>query len=223
MNKSDVLTALHTAVALKQRQYMRWAKKHNNTDAYMDELSKLDITNVTNMRYQPRKGMFTSNNGNCGLNPETMEGHSYEWYSLVKLVKGTVLLNTFCYSNQTSKHINKMRNVLQTLSVAYKSVQAPQGLQDLERAVRYHVEQHADAIVKYRHARIKDTRDIQRHSDALATLAMLGYSYEAKTSVDAIRTASEARSRRLEFERNKRREAKIKNTPLLKLVEGVGI
>ncbi len=76
---------------------------------------------------------------NFYFSPETMHATSYSWYDLVKKINGMNVLNTYVYSSSTSKHINKVRRLASELGIKFDlELNAPRGLQSLDRSLEYY-------------------------------------------------------------------------------------
>lgn len=202
MKQAKVIQKLMTEVDQTQRKIL----KHGWN---MDRLATLDISNVTDLRYSKRNNYFSATN--VGFSPETMEGHSYDWYSLVRKFDNTVVLNAFRYSPTTSKHISKVRNVLRTLGVKYSELEAPKGLQNLESAKAHHLIELGKAIVEHRFARIKNDSGIKHHRKCLALLEKLGEKHAENDLADSIVAAEQDRNDRLSEQKKKRLEKKLES------------
>ncbi len=166
------------------------------------------------MKYFSRLNMWKNYKASCTFNPETMLGHSYSWYELSKKVKGVMILNTYLYSNQTAKHVGKMRDLFANLKIKYVSLEAPRGLQSLDLSLVHHVEQLAHTKLKNSFARIKDKNEVKRHENALKLLEKLGFKATKKMHAEAEKNAIQCRTDRLardkmKRERNKARAIKV--------------
>lgn len=162
------------------------------------------------IKFYTRLGVFKNSRETMGFDPVRLSGHSYRWWSMVRKVRGKVLLNTFGYSNQTSKHIGKMHRILGILGIPYRTVKAPDGLQDLATAVRHSVYELACLEVANRHARKGPRRDWAGHAKALKVLRSVGYSVPRGLKAEMIKSAETAREYRLERQRKRRAELKAR-------------
>ena len=88
------------------------------------------------MKYYKTKNQFSNSTKTLTLNVNTLEGRSYEWYSICRNFNGVVVLNTYNYSSTTCKHIIKVRSVLSGLNQSYIELEAPRGLQDLDESLK---------------------------------------------------------------------------------------
>lgn len=95
---------------------------------------KLASVNVRGLKFFKTRRTFENYKNSCGFDPATGEGHSYGWYSLSKVIKGKLVLNTYNYSSMTVKHISKFCTLFNQLGLTYIKVNAPQGLQNLDVA-----------------------------------------------------------------------------------------
>jgi hypothetical protein len=68
-------------------------------------------------------------------------GHSYEWYEILKTINGQVVLNDYNYSSTTIKHKYKVRSLLIEKSVEFITIKAPNGLQNLDSAIRHYTQE----------------------------------------------------------------------------------
>lgn len=198
MKKELVIKKLKKEVARKQAELT----KQGST-------KKVDMRNVFSpMRYVIRDNEFKNGTDTCALNMDTMEGHSYSWYSLVKRIKGTVYLNDYRYSSSTSKHIGEVRHILRFYGIKYKCLEAPHGLQNLEDAVTHMVDEIGKATVLERYSRkqwsyrgyIKDCKK------QLETLAKLGFKHTQKAIDASIESAELARIEKNEDARIKSKQ-----------------
>lgn len=173
---------------------------------------KINIRNVLSLRYVKRDNYLTNYKDSCGVNLDTMEGHSYRWYSLVKRIKGVVYLNTYGYSNQTSKHVYKMHGAFRFLGIQYKCLEAPRGLQDLDSAFSYAVSELAKFLVKQKYARKKSnwSGSVSYCRRQLAILETLGFRLSErrlKLELKAAETERTERNARLKEVSTVRRQA----------------
>jgi len=91
---------------------------------------------MSTLKYFPRLNLYKASN--VTFDPATCQGYSYKWYRLVDKIGDTIVLNSYAYSNTTIKHIYKMRRLLESLGLQYVEIEAPKGLQDLDRAAEYY-------------------------------------------------------------------------------------
>ena len=158
------------------------------------ENTKLQPRTVCGLTYKMRDEIFSNATGTCEFNPETMYAHSYRWYDLVKRIKGTVVLNDYRYSQQTSGHIWKTRDVLRTLGIKFVELEAPRGLQNLDAALAYELETQAARVIASKYGR--DKRKMKyaiQDTKALKLLARLGFKASKKMKSSALETAEQNR------------------------------
>ena len=88
------------------------------------------------MKYQPRLNRYKGSN--VEFYPESCRGYSYDWWLIVKSLKGRVLFNDYYYSSSTVKHQSKIRSLLDNLKITIDlEIPAPRGLQDLDASLDY--------------------------------------------------------------------------------------
>lgn len=150
---------------------------------------------------------------NYGWDPTTGYGHSYRWYTLAKVIRGQQVLNTYAYSQQTSGHVGKLRRLFDLLGVKYLEIDAPQGLQDLSRAMGYAIESLAEERVAEKYARIKNKRWARwsekrwlKQIETLKSFGVKGYSNRAMNL--ALKQAEADRRARLDRAKEERKRKK---------------
>lgn len=161
----------------------------------------------TGFRYYQRAGIFKGNKGNCIFNPATGHATSYDWYDLAKRIKGVQILNTYCYSNQTAKHIGKVRSVLVALNIRYQCLEAPKGLQNLDVALEHMIAELGRATVLNKYARIKSKHFINSCNKQLKLLAKLGKratKAKIKAAIERAEVERKDRNAELKFKRDKK-------------------
>ena len=93
----------------------------------------MNIPNSLTSAYQPRKKRLKSCNNKCTLGIPSLDGYSYGYWQVVKVIDGVVVFNNYSYSNTTSGHQWQLRSWLETLGVKIDlEVECPNGLQRLE-------------------------------------------------------------------------------------------
>lgn len=196
-----------------------WTER--SISSYEADLTKLSIRTITDLNFRVKRCYFENYKDSCGFDPETMHAHSYRWYTLVKRVKGKVVLNSYRYSVQTSKHISKMRDVLSKLGIKYVELDAPRGLQDLEACHAYELAVYARSIVNEKYARNSNKRWVKssskRLNKPLKLLASFGYRTSLKMLSEAIERAEASRRERLNEAKAKRAEAKAMDALLIEI------
>jgi hypothetical protein len=106
--------------------------------------------------------LFTRSNlyktSNLTFNPSTLEGFSYDWYSIIKKIDNKLVLNTYRYSNTTCKHISKIRRLVVELGLTIDlEIEAPQGLQSLNDS-----KLHYESLVKEKNKELEKGRTSKR-------------------------------------------------------------
>lgn len=92
-----------------------------------------------NLNFYPRLGIFKNYNGNCTVNPATLESRSYGWWLVSKRFGSKLVFNSYRYSVTTAKHQSVIRRKLIELGNNPDLViEAPGGLQDLASAVNHY-------------------------------------------------------------------------------------
>lgn len=149
---------------------LRWAREHLEAskldiDSYGDKVNKeYELKQVEHyqekslekcqfsLKYKVRSHEF-SNSRNLHVDADTLEGRSYRWYSISRVLKGTLYLNTYAYSSTTSGHVGTLRRLFRELGLKFETLEAPQGLQNLDVSMRYYQRVLAELIVKNKYAR----------------------------------------------------------------------
>lgn len=82
------------------------------------------------MKHMKRANIYQASNYNVTFNPIKVEAYSYKWWKFVSIVDGLVIFNNYRYSNSTSKHQSKIRNLMQDLKIKIDlELPVPRGLQ----------------------------------------------------------------------------------------------
>jgi hypothetical protein len=166
--------------------------------------------------YKVRSNLFSSSTGHVTFNPSDMRGYSYQWYCLTKRIGGVQVLNNYGYSSTTNKHIWAMRRLFRQLGITWMELSAPQGLQDLNLALGYHVRQLAKIIVANRYAR----SNIQSERFDRDAIKFLRKNKAVFSLLDSKRTVRE--QLRLEIiqaeEQRKRRLQRMKNIKAIRAI-----
>lgn len=184
---------------------------------------------VLSIKFYPRLKYFKNYKDSCGFDPVTGDGHSYDWYALTKVIKGKLVLNTYRYSVQTSKHIGMMSGLFREMGLKYVSIDAPMGLQDLNKACAHIVQELGKAMIKKSHAKKRTGYDwlIRDYRKQLKTLKAIGYPVSQR-KVDATIKAmfqDDAEERAAAKERGKQLQAmrralqpKVESTEAISLI-----
>lgn len=170
------------------------------------KMAQLSIRNISGIAYKTKSNYFSSSSGRCGYNPETGDGHSYDWYDLTKVINGQLVLNSHRYSMQTCKHIHSMRALFADLGLKYIEVEAPKGLQNMEYAFDHALMELARAKVRKEFATKRtEAYSIRYWSKELKTLSMLmKKTVTEKHHANALERARHERLQRLEGEKRRR-------------------
>jgi hypothetical protein len=99
--------------------------------------------NMPQLKHYPRLKLYKYNT-NLVYNPETRIATSYKWYEIYKVINGVRCLNTHAYSVTTSKHVGILRQFFNHCRDDIFYFEAPQGLQDLNSAIKYYESMIAD-------------------------------------------------------------------------------
>lgn len=214
MKREQVLAKLKTQV-LKQFEvsFSTFLASNDASEYPLDQAVKVTPRNVSGLTYVQRDNYFRNGRDTCGFNPETGEGHSYGWYSLTKKIEGKLVLNNYRYSQQTAIHIRRTQDVLNDLGLDYMTIEAPKGLQDLDAALAYALNNQAKRYVNNKYGRDKVTSSYLKgletpKGQAFKTLAKLGKRATKAMMLEAIAKAETARLARLEFAKKDRAEKK---------------
>lgn len=173
-------------------------------EAVLKKLEKLNGRGYPS-DFRKRLGIYKFSGGKLDFDPVTGLGHSYSWYEITKVIKGKLVLNTYRYSVTTGSHVSILQALLEDLGIKFIEIEAPAGLQRLDRAVERHVDLYAKAVVAEKYARIKSPKLVKQAKAALELakkLAGRGVKVNVKA---AIIEAEQDRERRLEANRNRPR------------------
>lgn len=210
MNRQTVLKHLNAKVLNQFDDAFKFFASNVDLGEYtLDRATRMTARNVSGLTYNKRDNRFSNSRGTTGFNPETGEGHSYGWYALTRIIKGKLVLNDYRYSQQTSIHIKRVREVLRDLGLEFMTIEAPLGLQDLDAALKYELNNQAKRYINAKYRRDKATnselnRLISLKGPAFKKLAQLGKTATLTQLEIAIATAENARLARLERERAER-------------------
>lgn len=161
---------------------------------HMDDMLKSGLA----VHYAPRLGIFKDFHGKLTFNPETMLGHSYGWYEITKKIGNRFILNTYNYSRQTWDHVCALKQLFNQLGIQYQTIEAPTGLQNLDRALKHSVSRWAENQVKNKYRRGEKWDLDASITASFKTLAKLGYKPTKEMRKIALKYAETSRSRRLE-------------------------
>lgn len=168
---------------------------------------------LSGIPYRPRLNKFKK--PNLVFCPETGEARSYEWYILGKVINGRYVLNDYNYSQTTAGHASELRTTLNILGVDYISIEAPQGLQDLNSALDLYLKRIATKMVEIEHgaAITKNWRlkyiEIQKNN--IETLKSLNTPLMAYNLDEYLSKARADREKRLEQGRLAREAKRIRD------------
>jgi hypothetical protein len=167
---------------------------------------------IHGFKFMIRSEEFRNGSGTCSFSPSDFSAHSYSWYVLAKRMKGLNVLNSYVYSNQTSKHIGKVRSAARILGLRYCEVEAPKGLQDLQTALVHVLFRLEEEKLRLLHSRSpKDKSQVRNYEAQLKLLERLGVRAKKSMKKDAALRALESREERLERLNFKRRKKVIED------------
>jgi hypothetical protein len=175
-----------------------------------DQVLKRIKGNDLRIKYKPRKHTFEASN--LVIDANTMQGWSYDWYTILHYFDKTLVLNTYRYSHSTIKHVYKIMSLLDTLGLKYECLEAPQGLQDLHSSVFYNIKELAKFIVKQKYSKTKIYDfNIKEQRKQLKLLNKLGFPYSKKELELQIEVEEKKRDQRLiqQREYHKKRAAEL--------------
>lgn len=149
----DVTDALKKAADDYAKQQAKW----NGTREFKPAL-----------KFYKKLGVFKASN--VSFDPATIQAHSYRWWKFVAVIGNKVVFNSYKYSPSTSRHQNKVRNLLSQLGVTVDvTIQAPKGLDNLESAINGY--QYAIAAIETAIANPKSRKG--KNAERVQTIASL--------------------------------------------------
>jgi hypothetical protein len=203
MTKLESLNQKYNNAVKKYRKSQK-EKLHREIDdkepsrGYIERLTDNMINgNPFELRFIKTKGIFRNSSGSCWVDMINEYGTSYNWWVMVKRIKGVLVLNTYRYSMQTSMHINKTGYMLDLLGLKYIEIAAPSGLQRLDIAAAHAADLMGKAIVAKKYARKPHNCDILRAQKYIDNLAKIGVKVSKGAIKDGIKHAEEQRASRL--------------------------
>lgn len=161
-------------------------------------------------KYYPRLKMWKNRRATFTVVESSMESHSYSWYILGKYfdVNGRKIyvVNDYRYSSQTTNHMGKLMHLLREKGIAFETMQAPQGLQDLDAAKRYYLRSIAGLMVRDKYGRYSRKQYINSWIRNLDGLEKFGIVY-TKTELDKyFADAEKSRRETLDWEKQRRKK-----------------
>jgi len=122
---------------------------------------------MPSLKHYPRLKLYKYND-RLVYNPDTQIATSYKWYEIYKVINGIRCLNTHGYSVTTSKHVSILRQFFNHCRDEIFYFEAPDGLQNLSRAINHYQNKINDIQVKLdnprsRKNKIQDRLDIIAH------------------------------------------------------------
>lgn len=163
----------------------------------MIDISKLQKSKNYTVDWMPRKNIFKR--GSLILNPQTMIATSYDWYNIAQVIKGKLVLNTYSYSVSTTKHVYQLRSLFSQLNLDYVTLEAPRGLQNLDRAKEEEIFQWAKSEVENKYS-----RQPRKPSFKITRLDALKIKYSKIELSNALTEAENNRRVRLDEQKRKR-------------------
>jgi hypothetical protein len=205
--------------SMKRGKQDDWTK---NRIQYMElEKSRLKPRTIASFDYRIRDNYFTNSSGTCEFFPDRLYAHSYTWYDLFKVIKGNAILNTYNYSRQTTDHIWKMKSLLKTLGIKFQTLNAPRGLQDLDRALAYELDLLAKQHVLDKYGRNTKKPSLEKflkqENPELRLLAKLGFKATKTMRLKALQEAEQSRASKLR--RDKEKRARIKALAQIEVIQ----
>ena len=188
----------------RRKQLLQLAERHKHSEEYWLERAKNPLKDILSLNWGPKRGTFKSTSGQLEFNPNTGIATSYQWYQIAAVLKGKLVLNTYRYSVTTSKHVGELRSLFRALNLKYVSIEAPNGLQNLDIATGTQVELYANAMVKNKYARVKYSRSVKDAEKALQLCKTLGGKYTQKQIKAELVFFEKLRMEKLEKQRQNR-------------------
>lgn len=167
----------------------------------MTEKAATPLKGALSLEWGPKRGTFKATN--LEFDPRTGEARSYQWYSISRVFKHTLVLNTYRYSVTTAKHVRKLRFLFDRLGLKYIEIEAPKGLQNIEAAVARHISLYAHAFVREKYARIKRPYSLKHALTQLNNCRRLGGIFTDSDVAKQIAFEEGARRAKLDRERDK--------------------
>ena len=121
------------------------------------------------MKHMKRTNTYKASN--VTFDPETMEAYSYGWWRFVERTPGgQILFNDYNYSNSTCKHQIKVRRLMRELfpHLPYGgnlTIEAPNGLQDLDSAIKLYKERIKDLVEQIMKPRSHKRKNVERNEE----------------------------------------------------------
>lgn len=115
------------------------------------------------MKLMTLSKIYKNYNGNCTFDPATMEGRSYQWWSMVRRIGQLNVFNSYRYSVTTAKHQRETRRLIESLGIQiHADIEAPGGLQDLDSAIRLYEQRVNTLNEEIRTPRSQAKKNVQR-------------------------------------------------------------
>lgn len=127
---------------------------------------------IGSMAWYPRLKRWKGCNGKATFNPANETAYSYDWWRFVERIDGLLVFNSYRYSVTTSSHQSAVRALLRELAIVISlEIEAPNGLQDLDSAVR-HYQDRIDTLDKA--IRAKGSRKAKNKQRKIEQLLLIG-------------------------------------------------
>ena len=160
--------------------------------------------------YRPRLGIFKDRH--VTFDPSTGESRSYDWYVLGKVINGLYVVNSYRYSRSTNSDRYSLKRTLELLGIDYVELDAPEGLQDLDASLKYHLKGVADILVAKKYSKNSPSYreyQLEGYREGLALLQKLGVTPTKDLEDKAMAAAEKSRDNRLAQDRESRDRRRI--------------
>lgn len=193
MNLSDIQKRVDRAIKKANEQALQWDSVPRKVNPF-------------HLAYRSKTGRFVASNVEIDLMNGI--GTSYEWWNIYQVIKGKHVVNGYGYSNSTSKHRYKVMSVLDKLGISYIMIDAPRGLQDLDRAAHHAGYMYGQAIVNKKHARKPSSWLIGAANRQISNLKKVGVTVTEEMKNEGIKRATEEREYKLARQKRMREARK---------------
>lgn len=115
------------------------------------------------MKYYKKLKQYKASNLKYDENSKI--AYSYDWYQVAKFINNKMILNTFNYSATTLRHVYKIRKLFDDLGIEYLTLEAPQGLQNLESSLEYYKDCIGNLRTKINNPRSRKSTNVERSQE----------------------------------------------------------